>query len=150
MMKLNKSKSILLVLITSIANFSFGQDEQTVMALFGRISQTDSIKSCLKLVKEGTDSSFVYNYKTPDVDQFGIIEFEFEDFYINFDTGSNFLFSGTPFGNIEVMDISAKKAFIVIHIDGLGDRAEQGKFEKASYTFVNKKYRWMLKDIKYH
>jgi len=133
----------------SISGISFGQDEQTVMTLFGRISQTDSIKTCLRLVKQGTDSSYVFNYKTPDIDKFGISEYEFENFYLNFDTGSNFLFSGTPFGNIEVMEISSKKAFIVIHIDGLGDRKKQGKFEKASYTFVNKKYRWMLKGVKY-
>lgn len=147
---MNKQKSLLLVLLMSLSNFSFGQDEQTVMTLFGRISQTDSIRSCLRQVKPGTDSSYVFHYKTPDIDKFGIAEFEFDNFYLNFDTGSNFLFSGTPFGNIEVMEISAKKAFITIHIDGLGDRAEQGKFEKASYTFINKKYRWMLKGVKYH
>ena len=133
-----------------LSSLSFSQDEQTIISIFGRISQTDSIKSCIRMVKSETDSSIVFNYKTPDVNKFGIVEFELEGFFLNFDTGSHFLFSGTPFGNIEIMEIGSKKALIVISIDGLGDRVKQGKFEKASYTFINKKYRWMLKDVKYH
>lgn len=142
-------KTLLSTLLISLSLFSYSQDDQTLMTLFGRISQTDSIKSCLRQTKEGTDSTYIFNYKTPDIDKFGIIEYEFDNFLLNFNTGSHFLFNGIPFGNIEVLDIAGKRAFIVIHIEGLGDRKENGKFEKASYTFMNKKGRWMLKDVQY-
>ena len=142
-------KTLLFILLAISTLNIHGQDEQTIMSIFGRICQTDSIQNALKLNKEGQDSIYVYNFKTPDVDQFGIAEYEFKGFFINFDTGSNFLFSGTPYGNIEKLEISAKKALVIIQIEGLGDRKKQGKFEKATYSFINKKYRWMLKNIDY-
>ena len=141
--------SILAFTLLNLSLFSFGQNEQDVITLFGRICQTDSIKSALGQTKEGPDSLTVFHFKTPDVNTFGIAEYEYQDFFLNFDTGSNFLFKGIPFGSIQTMDITSKKAFIVVHIEGTGDRLKSGRFEKASYTFANKKDRWMLKGVSY-
>lgn len=138
----------LLFLFFSISSISLSaQNEQDIFAIFGRICQTDSIQNTL--ISYDEDSSAVFYFKTPDVDEYGIFEYELGDITISFDTGSNFLFAGKHFANIDIMKISGKKAEIKIRMEGMGDRKNLGKFETAAYSFVMKDNKWLLKNVKY-
>lgn len=140
---------IYLFLFLVISTFQIkAQDEKTLMAVFGRICQTDSIKNALLTFEE--DSSAYFYFKTPDVETFGIMEYTFDDFTLVFDTGSNLLFGGKAYGSIDEMKFSKKKADIILRIEGKGDRAKEGKFETVHYSFVQKNYKWLLKGIKYN
>lgn len=141
-------KYLILITFLFFIVLTKAQDEQSLTSVFGRICQTDSIRSSLASIN--SDSTITFYFKTPDVNTYGIIEYEFEDFTLVFDTGSNLLFAGKAYGSIDQMDFSKKKAEITVRIEGLGDRKKIGKFETSTYSFIQKDFKWLLKSVKYN
>lgn len=123
------------------------KNDDKLIRMVAKTCQTDSIINALQQVDE--DSLVTFNFKTPDAMEFGIGEYDFKTFLLLFDTGSNLLFKGLPYGSLEDISMSNKKATFTIHILGDGDRKSINKFESATYTFLNKKGRWVLSDVKY-
>lgn len=132
----------------SISSFAQERSEELLIKLIAKTCQTDSIKNAINKIDDDTNS--VYYFKTPDAMTFGIGQYDFKSFLLIFETGSNLLFAGTPYGDLENINIGKKKASFSIHILGDGDRTKKNKFASAEYTFLNKKGRWVLSDVKYH
>lgn len=141
----------LLLLLPGLLLFisaSAQKNNDELIRMVAKTCQTDSIINALQQVSE--DSSTTFNFKTPDAMEFGIGEYDFKSFLLLFDTGSNLLFKGLPYGSLEDISMSNKKTTFTIHIQGDGDRKSKNKFESATYTFLNKKGRWILSDVKYN
>ncbi len=126
---------------------TYAQDDQTFMTLFGKICQHDSIKASVGQLQPGEDSVYIFHFKTPDVNKYGLPEYDFESFIITFDTGSNLMFKGAAYCSVEELKITDKKAFISLLIEGDGDRKKKNQFEKAEFNFQYKKMRWLVKNI---
>ena len=144
------NKFSIIVFFLALVNtnlYSQNKDDELLIKLVAKTCQTDSIINTLQQTRE--DSLTHYYFKTPDAMRFGIGEFDFKEFLISFDTGSNLLFKGIIYGSLENISISNKKASFSIRILGDGKRKEKNRFETAHYQFSNKKGRWVLSEVHY-
>ena len=144
-------KKIIFFSLVFSVGVSFGQSQEVFSQLVGRICQTDSMISVLRHQHpQEEDSLWVFNFKTPDANKFGLGEYDYESFIINFEQGSVLMVSGYAYGVFDKVDITDKKATLIVSIHGDGDRKVKKKFENAIYNFVNKKGRWALIDVTYN
>jgi len=142
------TKLILLLSVVFMFNTTRAQTkEDALIDLLGKIILNDTIRTSM-LIETG-DSTFAMKFVTPDKDEFGVVEYEYENILVEFNVGSELVFTGKPYGEFVVFDISKKSAEITVKIKGAGDRKKQGKCTQVNFHFQNHKYRWLLKGVHY-
>lgn len=137
-----KKLLILLLLLTSIGSKAQTDEELTFM--LARICKIDEIDKTLSDIDE-KDSTKKFSFLTLSYEEMGAPVFEFEDFTIVYDVGSNLLMSNKPYGKIAIDNFSSKKAQITITIAGAGDRSKMGLWTKCVFEFKKPKNgKWLL------
>ncbi|CAG5078041.1 hypothetical protein [Parvicella tangerina] len=142
-------KQLILIIALSIQSlFVVAQSSNDIASMTARICQTDSVWSTLGVYNE--DSVLVFHIQTPDYESFGAPSYAYEKFDLVFDVSSNLLFNQTPFGKIDLVDVSKKKSTVVIELSGLGDRKNDGLWTYAVYRFRRSKGGpWLLDGVDY-
>ena len=141
-------------LITFIFFLSVGltqaQSEDDLAIMLSRVCKIDSVDKALGYIQDG-DTITSYNFLTLSFDDMGTPTYDYEDYRLVFDIGSNLLMAGKPYGKINFDSFSSKKAELTIVVSGAGDREKLGKWTSGTFSFQKPKNgNWKLtgSDIK--
>jgi hypothetical protein len=142
-----KKLFIILFLLTSISSKAQSDEELTFM--LARICKIDEIDKTMSYIDE-KDSIKKFNFLTLNYEEMGAPVFEFEDFSIVYDVGSNLLMSEKPYGKISIDNFSSKKAQLTITLAGAGDRSKMGLWTKCVFEFKKPKNgKWLLANTEF-
>ncbi len=133
---------MLLLLLTTFSIKAQSDEELTFM--LARICKIDEVDKTLGYIDE-KDSIKKFNFLTLSYEEMGAPVFEFENFSIVYDVGSNLLMSEKPYGKISIDNFSSKKAQLTITLAGAGDRSKMGLWTKCVFEFKKPKNgKWLL------
>ncbi len=137
-------KTFTLLLFLCTAFISKAQTDDEITFMLARICKIEEIDKTLGYIDEN-DSTKKFNFLTLSYEEMGAPVFDFEDFSIVYDVGSNLLMSEKPYGKISIDDFSSKKAQLTITLAGAGDRSKMGLWTKCVFEFKKPKNgKWLL------
>lgn len=143
-------KYVLILFLTLLQFFFHAQSEGEVINMLARVCKLDSVNKILGSIDEG-DSLKNFRFLTLDYETMGVPSYDFDEFRITFDLGSNLLMIGKPYGKLQLGKFSKSKGEITIILASVGDRVNEGKWTYATFGFNKPKNgRWLLNDSKYY